>query len=46
MSIEPRYSMDGPEKTSRYALNLLLICGSIWFITVLLVIIFVLGTLI
>ena len=43
MSVDPRYSVERPEPTSRLALYLLLVLGSVWFLSVLLAIAFVLG---
>lgn len=43
MSVDPRYSVEGPDSTPKFALNLLLVLGSVWFMTVLLAIVFVLG---
>lgn len=47
MSIEyARRRYDGPDSNASYSLNLLLIIGSVWFMTILVAIVFGLGTMI
>lgn len=42
----PRRRFDEPDSTTSYSLHLLLVTGSFWFLTVLVAIVFGLGTMI